>query len=118
MAWHTDSCMADTVRHRTATGDVAGEYVVDEGLPDRRLVIRADTSAKAIRGRAGLEQISGDEFAEHFGQLAIDDEGKPMTPTDVLSNRRLSGGPLAAVRGGREPGRRYVVMPVGVGVLG
>ena len=75
MAWHTDSCIADTVRHRTATGDVAGEYVVDEGLRDRRLVIRADTSAKAIRGRAGLEQISGDEFAEHFGQLAIDDEG-------------------------------------------
>ena len=38
-----------------------------------------------------------------------------MTPTDVLGNRRLSGGPLAAVRGGRGPGRRYVVMPVGGG---
>ena len=38
-----------------------------------------------------------------------------MTPTDVVGNRRLSGGPLAAVRGGRGPGRRYVVMPVGGG---
>ena len=75
MAWHTASCMADTARHLTATGDVAGEYVVDEELPDGRLVIRADTSAAAIRRRAGLEQISADEFAEHFGQLRTDDEG-------------------------------------------
>jgi hypothetical protein len=75
MAWHTDSCMADTVRHLTATGDVYGEYVVDEELPDGRLVIRADTSAEAIRRRAGLEQISADDFAEHFGQLPSDDEG-------------------------------------------
>lgn len=75
MAWHTDFCMADTVRHLTATGDVDGEYVVDEELPDGRLVIRADTSAEAIRRRAGVEQISADEFAEHFGQLPSDDEG-------------------------------------------
>ena len=67
--------MADTARHLTATGDVAGEYVVDEELPDGRLVIRADTSAAAIRRRAGLEQIGADEFAEHFGQLPTDDEG-------------------------------------------
>jgi hypothetical protein len=67
--------MADTACHLTATGDVDGGYVVDEELPDGRLVIRADTSAEAIRRRAGLEQVSADEFAEHFGQLPTDDEG-------------------------------------------
>jgi hypothetical protein len=54
MAWHTESCMADTVRRFIANGDVDGEYVVDEELPDGRLVIRADTSAEAIRRRAGM----------------------------------------------------------------
>jgi hypothetical protein len=67
--------MADTVRRLTATGDVDGEYVVDEELPDGRLVIRADTSAEAIRRRAGLEQISSDEVAQRLGQLPTDDEG-------------------------------------------
>ena len=67
--------MADTVRHFTATGDVAGEYVVDEELPDGRLVIRADTRATAIRRRTGFEPISVDEFTQHFGQLPTDDEG-------------------------------------------
>jgi hypothetical protein len=39
------------------------------------LVIRADTRAKAIRRRAGLEQIGANEFSESLGQLAFDDEG-------------------------------------------
>jgi hypothetical protein len=67
--------MAETVRRLTATGDVDGEHVVDEQLADERLVIRADSSAAAIRRRAGLEQVSADESAEHFGQLLSDDEG-------------------------------------------
>jgi hypothetical protein len=67
--------MADTVRRLIATGDGDGEYVVDEELPDGRLVIRADTSAEAIRRRAALEQVSADEFAERFGELPTDDEG-------------------------------------------
>jgi hypothetical protein len=67
--------MAETVRRLTATGDVEGEYVVDEELPDGRLVIRADTSAEAIRRRAGLEQRRADEFAEHFGHLASGHDG-------------------------------------------
>jgi hypothetical protein len=62
--------MADTVRHVTATA-VDGEYVVEEEPPDGRLV----TSAEAIRRRAGVEQVSADEFAEHFGQLPADHEG-------------------------------------------
>jgi hypothetical protein len=67
--------MADPARHLTVTGDLDGEYIVDEELPDGRLVIRADTSAAAMRRRAGLEQISADEFDRHFGQLPTDDEG-------------------------------------------
>ncbi|MEN3285177.1 MAG: hypothetical protein V7607_6317 [Solirubrobacteraceae bacterium] len=50
------------MRRLTATGD-------------GRSVVRADTSAKTIRRRAGLEQIRADEFAESLGQLAFDDEG-------------------------------------------
>jgi hypothetical protein len=75
VAWHTETCMAEPARHLTVSGDLAGEYIVDEELPDGRLVIRADTSAAAMRRRAGLEQISADEFDEHFGQLPTDDEG-------------------------------------------
>jgi hypothetical protein len=35
VAWHIESYMADTARHLTATGDIDGEYVVDETLPRR-----------------------------------------------------------------------------------
>jgi hypothetical protein len=80
MAWHTDPCMADTERHLTVSGDLAGEYVVDEELPDGRLVIRADTSAAAMNRRQGLKPLSAEAFdafiAEHGDQLLPpDDEG-------------------------------------------
>lgn len=61
--------------HITLAGDLNGDYVVDERLGDGRLVIRPDTSAAAIRRRLGLEQISADEFEQHFGHLPTDDEG-------------------------------------------
>jgi hypothetical protein len=38
------------------------------------VVLRPDTSAAAIRARAGLEQISDSEFAAAFGHLPTDDE--------------------------------------------
>ena len=63
------------VRHLTATGDVDGEYVVVKELPDGPLVIRVDTYAEAIRRRAGLEQVGAEEFGEHFGEIATDEEG-------------------------------------------
>jgi hypothetical protein len=44
-------------------------------MPDGRPAIRTDTSAAAIRRRAGLEQISADEFGEHFCRLPADHEG-------------------------------------------
>jgi hypothetical protein len=62
-------------QHLTVVGERAGEYIVEEELPDGRLVIRADTSAAAMRRRAGLEQISDEEFVDAFGDLPTDDEG-------------------------------------------
>jgi hypothetical protein len=38
-------------------------------------VLRPDTSAAAIRQRAGLEQISDEEFERAFGHLKTDGEG-------------------------------------------
>lgn len=67
--------MAESARDLTVTGALAGEYIGEEELSDGRLAIRADTSAAAIRRRAGLEQISADEFGEHFRRLPADREG-------------------------------------------
>jgi hypothetical protein len=72
--------MAEPARHVTVSGDLNGEYLVDEELPDGSVVIRPDTSAQAMRRRLGLEQISAEEFeafiAEHGDQMQPpDDEG-------------------------------------------
>ncbi len=50
-------------------------YVVDEALPDGRLVLRPDTSIDAIRERAGTEPVSPQQFEETFGDLPTDSEG-------------------------------------------
>jgi hypothetical protein len=75
MAWHTHWCMANTARHPTAIGDIAGENVADLDPPDERLVTRIDTSAAVIRHRAGLKPISAEDFATHFGRRPSDNEG-------------------------------------------
>ncbi len=61
--------------HLTVTGDLSGDYVVDEVLADGRLVIRPDTSADAIRRRQGLQPIRPAEFDNHFGHVSTDNEG-------------------------------------------
>jgi hypothetical protein len=58
----------------TLTGDLNGEYVVDEVLADGRLVIRPDTSAQAIHRRQGSRPATAAEFEAHFGDLPTDDE--------------------------------------------
>lgn len=64
---------------RTAlTGDVNGEYVVDEILADGRLVVRPDTSAEAIYRRQRSRPVTAEEFEQHFGDLPTDDE--PRAP--------------------------------------
>lgn len=61
--------------HVTLAGDLSGEYLVDEELPDGRLVIRPDTSAAAMNRRMAVEPISAEAFEESFGHLPRDDEG-------------------------------------------
>lgn len=48
--------------HVTLAGDLTGEYLVEEQLPDGRLVIRPDTSAAAMRRRLGGRPLTAEEF--------------------------------------------------------
>ncbi len=61
--------------HVRLSGELSGEYLVEEVLEDGRVVLRPDTSAAAIRERAGLEAVSDEEFARAFGDLPSDGEG-------------------------------------------
>jgi hypothetical protein len=69
--------MAEPARHVTVSGDLNGEYLVDEQLPDGSVVIRPDTGAAAMRERLGLEQISAEEF-----EAFIAEHGDEMLPPD------------------------------------
>jgi hypothetical protein len=66
--------MDDTARRVTASDDVAGAGLPDLDSPSGRRATRV-VGAAVIRHRAGLEPISADDFAKHFGQLPGDDEG-------------------------------------------
>lgn len=61
--------------HVRLSGELSGEYLVDEVLEDGRVVLRPDTSAAAIRQRAGLEPVTDTEFDRAFGHLPSDGEG-------------------------------------------
>ncbi len=61
--------------HVTLTGELTGEYLIDEVFDDGRILLRPDTSAVAIRQRAGLTPVSDDEFEQTFGHLPGDNEG-------------------------------------------
>jgi hypothetical protein len=80
VAWHTEPHMSEPARHVVVSGDLNGEYIVDEQLPDGSIVIRPDTSAAAMRRRLGLKHLGAAEFdalmAEHADELLPpDDEG-------------------------------------------
>ncbi len=61
--------------HVTLSGDIAGEYVVDDRHPDGRLVLVPDTSVNAILARHGAKPIGAEDFERHFGDLPTDNEG-------------------------------------------
>jgi hypothetical protein len=61
--------------HVTLSGDIAGEYVVEDRRPDGRLVLVPDTSVDAILARHGAKPLAAEEFERHFGHLPTDDEG-------------------------------------------
>jgi hypothetical protein len=63
--------------HVTLSGDIAGEYVVEDQRADGRLVLVPDTSAAAIRIRGGSRRLTDDEW-QHF----LADHGPQMLPPD------------------------------------
>jgi hypothetical protein len=61
--------------HVTLSGDLSGDYVVEDERPDGRIVLRPDLSVKAMLARHGERKLTPEEFEQHFGQLPTDDEG-------------------------------------------
>jgi hypothetical protein len=61
--------------HVTLSGDIAGEYVVEDRRADGRLVLVPDLSVKAVLARHGERPMSAENFERHFGDLPTDDEG-------------------------------------------
>lgn len=68
------SVMAEQA-HVTLSGDIAGEYLVEDRRPDGRLVLVPDTSVDAILARHGAKPMVPSKFEHHFGDLPTDDEG-------------------------------------------
>jgi hypothetical protein len=63
--------------HVTLSGDLAGEYLVEEKRSDGRLVLVRDTSITAIRQRQGTRAMTPEESAEFWRE-----HGPHMQPPD------------------------------------
>ncbi len=61
--------------HVKLTGDLSGDYVVEDQRADGRLVLRPDLSVSAIVARHGERELTSEEFDRHFGHLPTDGEG-------------------------------------------
>jgi hypothetical protein len=61
--------------HVTLSGDLSGEYVIEDRRPDGRVLLRPDLSVKAMLGRHGERELTPEEFEQHFGALPTDGEG-------------------------------------------
>ena len=61
--------------HVTLSGDLSGDYVVEDRRPDGRVVLRPVLSVKAMLSRHGERELTADEFEQHFGELPTDGEG-------------------------------------------
>lgn len=61
--------------HVKLTGDLSGDYVVEDQRADGRLVLRPDLSAQAVLARHGARELTSAEFEQHFGDLPTDGEG-------------------------------------------
>jgi hypothetical protein len=59
----------------TLSGDLSGEYVVEERRPDGRLVLRPDLSIRAMLSRHSERELTPDEFEQHFGETPTDGDG-------------------------------------------
>jgi hypothetical protein len=63
--------------HVMLSGDLAGEYLVEEKRPDGRLVLVRDTSIAAIRRRQGTRAMTPEESADFWRE-----HGPHMQPPD------------------------------------
>ncbi len=59
----------------TLSGDLSGDYVIEERRPDGRVVLRPDSSVKAMLSHHGERELIPAEFDQRFGQLPTDGEG-------------------------------------------
>lgn len=59
----------------TLSGDLSGDYLVEELRPDGRVVLRPDLSVKAILSRHHERELTPDEFAQWFAESPTDGEG-------------------------------------------
>jgi hypothetical protein len=63
--------------HVTLSGDINGDYVVEDKRPDGRLVLVRDTSIAAIRRRLGTRAMTPEEFEQFMAE-----HGPHMQPPD------------------------------------
>ena len=63
--------------HVTLSGDITGEYMVEDQRPDGRLVLVRDTSIAAIRRRGGSRAMTTEESTEFWREY-----GPHMQPPD------------------------------------
>lgn len=66
--------------HVTLSGDIAGDYLVEDRRPDGRLVLVPDTGIGAIRKRGGTRAMTAQESEEFWRKnsplmLPPDNEG-------------------------------------------
>ncbi len=59
----------------TLSGDLSGDYVVEDRRPDGRVVLRPDSSVKAMLSRHRERELTPEEFDQHLGELPTDGEG-------------------------------------------
>jgi hypothetical protein len=57
------------------SGDLCGDFVVEEHRSDGRLVLRPDLSVAAMLARHDERELTTEEFEQHFGGLPSDGEG-------------------------------------------
>jgi hypothetical protein len=59
----------------TLSGDLSGDYLVEELRPDGRVILRPNLSVKAMLSRHDERELNPDEFERHFADSPTDGEG-------------------------------------------
>lgn len=77
MTCHTHLSMSDAERHLTVLGDRTGSFVIEEELPDGRLVIRPETAPSPLPPGRPMTPGEFERFLAEHGphMLPSDDEG-------------------------------------------